>query len=464
MKDYSPEKILKALEEHYCESIFITDGEGNVVFVNDVGAQRLGSDVEFLLGKNVRDLTDQSLYSSSTTLAAINSKSEYIGPLNPGTKDSTISHSVPVLDSEGNVELVVTNNMSVEHSRDWESIIEKERAVTEKLRREIDNLRASSNSSITAQSKQMQRVLDRVDILAQAESNVVIIGESGTGKDLMARHIHEKSARSGEAFVSVNCAAIPENLLESELFGYEAGAFTGALAKGKIGLFEAATSGTLFLDEIGEMPLSLQSKLLRAIENREIRRVGGIKNIPIDVRIICATNANLEDLVEEKRFRDDLYYRLSVFTVKIPPLRERKDDILPLARGFLKELNTKYGTEKYFSRHAEETMLMHRWPGNIRELKNVVERIYVVSEGNSLVFTVEPYATAKDGETGSVGFLALEDYDSLKDYLAGAEKIYIENVLESCGGAMGKAAARLGIHRSQLYRKLKKMEDAGEKN
>nr|MCR5482779.1 sigma 54-interacting transcriptional regulator [Clostridia bacterium] len=341
----------------------------------------------------------------------------------------------------------------------WEEMIENARRMNEKLRREIDNLRSSAKPSLVAQSKEMQHVLDRVDVLAQAESNIVILGESGTGKDLMARYIHEKSNRKSEAFVSVNCAAIPDNLLESELFGYEAGAFTGALAKGKIGLFEAATGGTLFLDEIGEMPLSLQSKLLRAIENKEIRRVGGIKNIPIDVRIICATNSNLENMVEEKHFREDLYYRLSVFTVKIPPLRSRKDDILPLAQSFLKELNTKYGTEKYFSPHCKETMLVHRWPGNIRELKNVVERIYVVSEGNALTFSVEPYAVAKDGEHGNVGFLALEDYDNLKEFLAGAEKIFIENVMEACGGAMGKAASRLGIHRTQLYRKLKKMEE-----
>ena len=247
------------------------------------------------------------------------------------TKNSSISHSIPVLDARGNVEMVVTTNMSMEHNKEWEEIIAKERAAMARMQRELDHLRLKGHSRMIAGSPAMQTVMQTIQAIAPTDSNVVILGESGTGKDVMARFIHENSLRADKAFISINCAAIPEQLLESELFGYEAGAFTGALSKGKIGLFEAASGERSFWDEIGDMPLSLQSKLLRALENREIRRVGGVKNIPIDARIICATNVNLKNMVKEHRFREDLYYRLSVFLIQLPLLRERKEDILPLA-------------------------------------------------------------------------------------------------------------------------------------
>ena len=201
-----------------------------------------------------------------------------------------------------------------------------------RMQRELDHLRLKGHSRMIAGSPAMQTVMQTIQAIAPTDSNVVILGESGTGKDVMARFIHENSLRADKAFISINCAAIPEQLLESELFGYEAGAFTGALSKGKIGLFEAASGGTIFLDEIGDMPLSLQSKLLRALENREIRRVGGVKNIPIDARIICATNVNLKSMVKEHRFREDLYYRLSVIPHPAAAAQRAKGGYPPAGR------------------------------------------------------------------------------------------------------------------------------------
>ena len=270
------------------------------------------------------------------------------------------------------------------------------------------------------------------------------------------RYIHYHSGRSDKAFISINCAALPEQLLESELFGYEAGAFTGALSKGKIGLFEAASGGTIFLDEIGEMPITLQSKLLRALENHEIRRVGGVKNIPIDTRVICATNANLEEMIAEKTFRGDLYYRLSVFTLHLPPLRERAEDIVPLAEVFLKKLNRKYGTDKVLADVSIDTMKRHNWPGNIRELRNVVERIFVVSKGRELIFTPTPTADIEDISGESMQHLNTREYDSLKEYMDEMERLYIAKVMEECNGSVSETAKRLGIHRSVLYRKTHK--------
>lgn len=459
-KNYTAEDILQALSTHYKESIFVSDGEGNVIFVNDIGAERIGAkNKEEILYRNVKDLVKDGYYDNSPILKAIETKKETFATIRYKNENASVSHSVPVLDDNRNVTMVVTNNMSTEHSNEWANILSKEHANMEKLRRELDYLRLQDHGTMIVNSPKMKNVIQTVNAIAPTDSNVVILGESGTGKDMMARYIHERSNRSREAFISINCAALPEQLLESELFGYEAGAFTGALSKGKIGLFEAASGGTIFLDEIGDMPLSLQSKLLRALENREIRRVGGVKSIPIDVRIICATNVNLEIMVQEKNFREDLYYRLNVFLVNIPPLSERKEDIIPIAESFLKGLNEKYGTNKVISPISIGTMLNHNWPGNIRELRNVMERIYVVSPGNELIFTPVPTAEfSKDVYEMSAKEENAQplQYDSLKDYMNSVELEYINKVLKDCNGAIGEAAKRLGIHRSVLYRKLHK--------
>ena len=310
---------------------------------------------------------------------------------------------------------------------------------------------------LVANSPVMKNIMTTIEAIAPTEYSVVILGESGTGKDMIAQMIHEKSDRAENGYISINCAAMPESLLESELFGYEGGAFTGAIKGGKIGLLEAASGGTLFLDEIGEMSLALQSKLLRVLENKEIRRVGGLENIPVDVRVICATNSDLEELIRKKTFREDLYYRLSVFTVKLPPLKERREDIIPIAEMFLQELNNKYGTSKVLADLTVHTMQEYSWPGNIRELRNVVERIYVVSPGNELLFT--PIPTAEYGEFDSEGRpqgLQIREFGSLKEFVRYAETEYIRKIMKECGGSVNKTAARLGIHRSVLYRKLHK--------
>ena len=455
-QQFTAEKILDALNQYYKESIFITDGDGNVVFINEEGARRLGVPREEVLYKNVAQMVEDGVYDNSTSITAIQTKKDAVSALTYHSKDSSISRSIPILDDKGNVELVVTTNMSVEHNKEWEEIISRERAVMMRMQRELDHLRLKDHSKLIANSPAMKSVLQTIDAIAPTDSNVVILGESGTGKDMMARFIHEKSLRSDKAFISINCAAIPEQLLESELFGYEAGAFTGALSKGKIGLFEAASGGTIFLDEIGDMPLPLQSKLLRALENREIRRVGGLKNIPIDVRIICATNVNLQTMVAEKQFREDLYYRLSVFLIQLPPLCERKEDIVPLAENFLVALNEKYAAHKRLTPGTVATMLQHDWPGNIRELRNVIERIFVVSPGDELIFTPVPTADYSDEVYGRAESIEVSDFANLKSFMDTAERWYIDKILEECGGCIGDTAKRLGIHRSVLYRKLHK--------
>lgn len=456
-KSFTPEEILEAIKKYYKESIFITDGEGNVIFVNDLGAERLHSRPEDILGRNVDDLVEGGMYESSTTRRVLETKMPYTGTIDPSHKHPTVSHSIPVFDDGGNIEMVVTANMSLEHNQEWESIISNERGIAEKLQREIENIRTQELPMLVLESEASRKTLDSVRLFAPTDYNVVITGESGTGKDLTARYIHQFSNRKNGAFISINCAAIPEQLLESELFGYEAGAFTGALSKGKIGLIEAADGGTLFLDEIGEMPMGLQAKLLNAIEDRKIRKVGGVESIPVDVRIISATNANLSTLIKQKKFREDLYYRLAVFTIQLLPLRERKEDILPLAERFLAEMNRKNGTRKYLSDEAKESMLRHNWPGNIRELRNVVERIFVICASDGLEFLPMPTFGIPVGLYESDKVVSSGNYGSLREYVSEAEKIYIERIIEETGGNMTEAAKKLGMDRSALYRKCKNL-------
>ncbi|HLZ34559.1 MAG TPA: sigma-54 dependent transcriptional regulator [Nitrospira sp.] len=328
------------------------------------------------------------------------------------------------------------------------------------LRREVSRLRKEvhkeySFHQILGKSKPMQAVFDLIKRVADSPTNVLITGESGTGKELVAKAIHYNSDRKEAPFIPVNCAAIPEQLLESELFGHMRGAFTDAKMD-KRGLFEEAQKGTLFLDEISELPLMLQAKLLRAIQEREIRRVGANKPIAVDVRIIAATNLNLGEEVKAKRFRDDLYYRLNVIELKLPPLRDRREDIPLLVEAFLKKCGEVRGKEvKGVSESALAMLMDYAWPGNVRELENVIERAVTLSRGEKI--SPDDLPPAVQGARGDRRVLdeAAEKTLPLHDI----EKEYIKKILEKMGGNKYQAAHALGIDRKTLYRKLGEIEE-----
>lgn len=263
--------------------------------------------------------------------------------------------------------------------------VKEQALLMRKKTRESGFVATKSFADIIGKSPIIQRTINTAKSYALTSSNILILGESGTGKDIFAQSIHNHSEYSNGPFVAINCASLPENLLEAELFGYEEGAFTGASKGGKLGLFEIASGGTLFLDEIGEMPLALQSKFLRALENKSIRRIGGQKNISINVRIICATNRNLAEEVEKGNFRSDLYYRLDVLQFRIPPLRDRKEDVPLLASQFLEQFGKKNSHYCRFSTEACKVLQDYDWPGNIRELSNVIERVVALSENDSII-------------------------------------------------------------------------------
>ena len=313
----------------------------------------------------------------------------------------------------------------------------------------------------------MTQVCDMIQKVAPTAATVLINGESGTGKEVIARTIHKNSPRAHKPWVAVNCAALPENLLESEMFGHVKGAFTGAYAD-KPGLFETANGGTLFLDEISSMPLLLQSKLLRVLQEREIRRVGGTKDIPVDVRVIAASNSNLEQAVVKGPFRSDLYYRFAVITIDIPPLRERTEDILPLARHFIK-LETPEGFPlPGITPETAEALTAYKWPGNVRELENAMKHaLTFLSEGDITPDLLPPkiaHATvpAPNAPTAFPSDSSMGTSASLKSFLKQKEKEYIEHILDATGGDKAKAADTLKVNLSTLYRKLS--DDSGASN
>ncbi len=342
-----------------------------------------------------------------------------------------------------------------------ELVLITEKALREAaLRQEVTRLRREvhkeySFHQILGKSKPMQQVFDLIRRVADSPTNILITGESGTGKELVAKAIHYNSERRDAPFVPVNCAAIPDMLLESELFGHMKGAFTDAKGD-KRGLFEEAQKGTLFLDEISELPLMLQAKILRAIQEREIRRVGSTRALPVDVRIIAATNLNLAEEVNAKRFREDLYYRLNVIEIHLPPLRERREDIPMLVEAFLKKCaEASHKNLRGMNETALALLLDYPWPGNVRELENVIERAVTLARGEQILAAdLPPSIQGARGDRKVIDEAAQRILP-----LGDVEKEYILRILEKTGGNKYQAAQALGIDRKTLYRKLAEIEE-----
>jgi len=309
---------------------------------------------------------------------------------------------------------------------------------------------------LIASSPEMLQVCETIQRVAPTTATVLINGESGTGKEVVAKTIHKLSSRKDKPWVAVNCAALPEQLLESEMFGHVKGAFTGAYAD-KQGLFEVADGGTLFLDEISSMPLVLQGKLLRVLQEQEIRRVGGTKDIKVNVRVIAASNADLETAVVQGRFRNDLYYRFAVIKVDIPPIRERRSDILPLARHFIQsESLAANRTIPTLSEDTAKTLTNYDWPGNVRELENAIKHAMTFLQGDVITPDLLPQKVSESQPTreAPTAFASQETSDSLKSYIRQKEREYIQRILNANGGDKSKAADTLKVNLSTLYRKL----------
>ena len=329
-----------------------------------------------------------------------------------------------------------------------------------RLKSEVEQLRGQveemhGNRNVIAASSLMRKVLELVDLVSRTDSNVLIEGESGTGKELVAKAVHFGGSRAAKPFIAVNCGALPDALLESELFGYVKGAFTGA-AKDKKGLFEAADGGSLLLDEVGDMPLPLQVKLLRVLQEGEVRRVGSNSSLSVDVRVIASTNKRLDQLVSSGQFREDLYYRLKVVPVYVPPLRERKEDIMPLLNHFRKKFNDKLSKDiQGFDPQAIDLLLGYDWPGNIRELENLVEGAMALSRTSDIPVDLVRTILRTDS---AVSQSSASDRLNLSDAQDAIEKEYIVKALEKSGWNQVEACKDLGIGRTSLWRKMEKYE------
>ena len=424
------------------------------MLVNDAFLESTGTKGEEVIGRCTADLVKEGRYGpDSSILLALKEKSR-VAILQGGAKREALSISNPIFDEEGNIKYVVTS------ARFFDEHKLLNQYVSTHGNEEETELLCQDHRKMIWKSTLMKEILSLVKIIAPTDSSVMLTGETGTGKSVLARYIHENSNRSEGNFVEINCAAIPDSLIESELFGYESGAFTGANSKGKIGLIGLADGGTLFLDEIGDMPLNLQAKLLQTLQNRTVTRVGGDKAEDVDIRLITATNMDLEKMVEEGTFRSELYYRINVVPIHLPALRERCEDVAVIISTALERYNSEYNKEVILSNGARAALEQYHWPGNIRELENTMERLIVTNRSGVIIEEDLPIKIfASDAEMTKD--IRINSIMPLKDALEQVEKQLI-SIAYTKDNSSYKVAEMLGISQSAASRKIiKYIKNAG---
>lgn len=459
IKDINNSEILKSnlstLIELSYDGIFVTDGQANALYINKAYENISGLKRENVIGKNMRWLEDDGIVSTSATLKVLKERKVITINQTFRTGKKALVTSTPIFNEDNNIILVITNVRDVSKLVKLEREIEenKRKASLYKLKFEEMKLKLDNNTPVIAADKVMMETINRAQRVAKVDSTVLILGETGVGKEVIANIIWKNSKRDSKPFIRINCGTIPESLIESEFFGYEKGAFTGAKSEGKMGYFEIAKNGTIFLDEIGELPLSMQVKLLRVLQEETIMRIGGNKEIKINVRIIAATNRNLEKMVEEKKFREDLFYRLNVIPMTVPPLRERQDDIVFLVKTFLKKFNERYHCNKVINSCVFEVLVEYQWPGNVRELKNTIERMVVLNNDDLITKEDIPHKIKNSIKKNT---LKIPTGLSLKEAVSELEGKMI-NAAYSKHGNVRAAAKELGIDPSTLVRKRNKI-------
>ena len=461
---------LKSLLDTLSDGVYITDQSGQTLHVNAMYEKLTGLKRKDIVGRNVRDLKAQGVFN-------IILNPEVVRTGKPITQVQTNMHErrlvlsgYPIFDAAGKVALVVTYARDITIISNMKDQIAQQQELIEKYHTNLDYLTRQKiqKAPLVITSDEMQRVISKLRLVASTDITILLLGETGVGKDVLARHVHERSGRSGQPFFKVDCSSIPESLIESELFGYAPGAFSGALAKGKLGFFEMADKGTLLLDEIGELPLNMQSRLLRVLQDQEIVRLGSTTARKVDVRIIAATNRDLAEEVRNGNFRSDLYYRLRVSVITVPPLRERPADILPLARHFLDKFSSRYRKIKSFSPSVENAMQAYHWPGNIRELENLVLSLVITCERNVIELNDLPSSMLSECGPGHASMGVIEHPEAcegrtLKEIMADIERDIIRNALKT-HGSVAKVARIFGVNRTTIFRKLQETGAGEEEN
>lgn len=441
---------LKDVFEYAFDEIFVTDEQGIVVRVNSTCERHYQLAAEELVGKHVKELQKNGIFYPSATLEVIEKKRPI--ELVQTTKSGEYLHvrTRPVFDDEGNLRRVIS------YSRDLTELYQLRQKVEEmdnQLKTYKKELRETyEHEGLIFKSLAMQKIVDTIKKVSVVDSTVLVLGETGVGKSRLVRHLHEVSHRKHESFYEINCAALPTNLIESELFGYSGGSFTGANREGKKGLLESAHKGTLFLDEIGEMPIEIQAKLLQVLQEKTFRPIGGRELKKVDVRIVAATNRDLSEMVKQGTFRKDLYYRLNVIPLAIPPLRERTEDILPLIYHYLQHFNKKYGRDVKLAPSTLQMFVGYPWEGNNREIENVIERI---------VITVDDVVTVEDLPLSMQEAAVEQSGRSLYKMLEEVERNIILKAYKTYGSSY-KVAEFLQISQSAATRKIKKFIEEEE--
>ncbi|EOO23701.1 PAS domain S-box protein [Bacillus cereus BAG1X2-3] len=441
---------LKDVFEYAFDEIFVTDEQGIVVRVNSTCERHYQLAAEELVGKHVKELQKDGIFYPSATLEVIEKKRPI--ELVQTTKSGEYLHvrTRPVFDDEGNLRRVIS------YSRDLTELYQLRQKVEEmdnQLKTYKKELRETyEHEGLIFKSLAMQKIVDTIKKVSVVDSTVLVLGETGVGKSRLVRHLHEVSHRKNESFYEINCAALPTNLIESELFGYSGGSFTGANREGKKGLLESAHKGTLFFDEIGEMPIEIQAKLLQVLQEKTFRPIGGRELKKVDVRIVAATNRDLSEMVKQGTFRKDLYYRLNVIPIAIPPLRERTEDILPLIYHYLQHFNKKYGRDVKLAPSTLQMFVGYPWEGNNREIENVIERI---------VITVDDVVTVQDLPLSMQEAAVEQSGQSLYKMLEEVERNIILKAYKTYGSSY-KVAEFLQISQSAATRKIKKFIEEEE--
>ena len=447
--DQTMNDLLEIVENSF-DGILVADGEGNVQFANGAYEKNTGIKLVDIVGHNIRELINPVWMKTSIILLAIEQRKPVSMHHVTQNDKRIIVTGTPIFDEHNDIKRVVVNTRDISEIYHLQQELYSAKKMAEMIQEQSDAEKEDDDGGIVILNSRMRRIYDLTEKICNFNATVLITGESGVGKELVARSLHDKSImRKDKKFVAVNCGAIPENLLESELFGYVEGAFTGAAKGGKAGLFEAANGGTVFLDEVGELSLNLQVKLLRALESRTITRVGSSEEIHLDINVVAATNRNLEKAVADGTFREDLYYRLNVISIEIPPLKERKDEIAPLAFKFVKQYNKQYGIDKKLKYEVIRELEEYDWPGNIRQLKNVIERMVVVSDGDYIEIPDLPWLASSDNSE------SYNEHLSLQSQLNEFEREILKKAKEKYGSSreIGKA---LKVDQSTIVRKLNK--------
>ena len=442
---------LDAIIESSYDGLYITDGESRTLRVNQAYERITGITKKEVLGKRTEDLVSNGLFKPSVTLEVMKKKRPITIMQQIKAGKTVMVTGNPIFDFNKRIVRVVTNVRDLTELNQLRSELEETKQLTRRYQEQLNEQQYLSevNQELVIKSEAMRLVFQKALKMARVDSSVLLTGESGVGKDLLARFIHKAGLRKENNFVKINCGAIPQNLLESELFGYEKGAFTGARGEGKAGLLEMGQGGTVFLDEIADLPIYLQVKMLSAIEDKEITRLGGTRPKKIDFRLIAATNRDLTAMVRNGTFREDLYFRLSILPLAIPALRERKEDVVPLINHFLKKFNQIHNLKKTFTQEVYDRLIRYSLPGNVRELTNIVEQLVVMSDNQAVTFGELPHSLRVEDPLLNIA----GNLNNLKLTMADIEKKIIEEALKK-HKTLQQVAQFLGVNQSTVSRKI----------